>query len=133
MPSAGRPQGGFSGRVALGSAGNGPGRSGLPVPEVQAALPPAQEGAAVEMLVLLSIAGRWFKPAGEPGASVQLSSLSAHLQEIEAGLDSEKAVDSKRVAEIKRSIADGKFEVNADKVADRLIEGTREFLRAHKQ
>jgi negative regulator of flagellin synthesis FlgM len=73
------------------------------------------------------------KPAGEPGASVQLSSLSAHLQEIEAGLDSEKAVDSKRVAEIKRSIADGKFEVNADKVADRLIEGTREFLRAHKQ
>src|SRR5260370_26294682 len=73
MPSAGRPQGGFSGRVALGSAGNGPGRSGLPVPEVQAALPPAQQGPAVEMLVLLSIAGRWFKPAGEPGAAPAVS------------------------------------------------------------
>lgn len=71
--------------------------------------------------------------AGQPGASVQLSSLSAHLQEIEAGLDTEKAVDSKRVAEIKRSIADGSFKVDSEKVADRLIEGTREFLRAQKQ
>ena len=69
------------------------------------------------------------KPRGE----VQLSPLSAQMKEIEARLESEQAVDSARVAEIKLAIADGRFEVNAEKVADRLIDATREFLRAHKQ
>lgn len=73
------------------------------------------------------------KPAADSSASVQLSPLSSQLREIEAGLDSSKAVDSKRVAEIKRSIADGSFEVNSAKVADRMLQGTRDFLRAHKQ
>ncbi len=70
---------------------------------------------------------------GEPGSSVQLSSLSSQLREIEANLDAGKAVDGKRVAEIKRSIADGTFEIDSGKVADRLIENTRDFLRANKQ
>jgi negative regulator of flagellin synthesis FlgM len=73
------------------------------------------------------------KAKAQPSASVKLSSLSSHLQEIEAGLDSSKAVDSQRVAEIKRSIEDGSFKVDSKVVADRLIEGTRDFLRAQKQ
>jgi negative regulator of flagellin synthesis FlgM len=73
------------------------------------------------------------KATSQPGASVQLSSLSSHLQEIDAGHDTEKAVDSKRVAEIKRAIADGSFKVDSGAVADRMLESTREVLRAHKQ
>ena len=65
--------------------------------------------------------------------SVKLSPLSAQLKQIEAGLETEKAVDSKRVAEVKKAIEDGSFKVDAEKVADRLIEHTRDFLRAHKQ
>jgi negative regulator of flagellin synthesis FlgM len=73
------------------------------------------------------------KPAEQDSASVKLSSLSSQLQEIEARMDTSKAVDSKRVAEIKRSIEDGSFKVDANVVADRLIEGTRDYLRAQKQ
>ena len=71
--------------------------------------------------------------AAQPGASVKLSPLSAQLREIEAGMDKGQAVDSKRVAEIKKAIDEGRFEVNASAVADRLLENTRDFLRTHKQ
>jgi negative regulator of flagellin synthesis FlgM len=63
---------------------------------------------------------------------VQISPLSAQLKEIETQLETTQAVDTARVAEVKRAIAEGRFEVNSEKVADRLIESTREFLLAHK-
>jgi negative regulator of flagellin synthesis FlgM len=70
--------------------------------------------------------------AGKPRGEVELSSLSTQLQEIEAGLGTTQAVDSARVAEVKRAIAEGRFEINAEKIADRLIDATREFLSSHK-
>ena len=66
------------------------------------------------------------------GSSVKLSPLSSQLREIEAGMD-KSAVDSKRVAEIKKSIDAGTFKVDSGVVADRLLENTRDFLRTHKQ
>ena len=71
--------------------------------------------------------------APQPRASVQLSPLSAQLKQIEASLESEQTVNTERVAAMKLAIAEGRFEVNAEKVADRLIDATREFLYAHKQ
>ena len=68
----------------------------------------------------------------QPRESVQLSPLAAQLNNIESSLETE-TVDSARVAEIKLAIAEGRFEVNAEKVADRLIDATRDFLRAQKQ
>jgi negative regulator of flagellin synthesis FlgM len=72
------------------------------------------------------------EPEGKPRDEVKISSLSAQLQEIEAGLERGQAVDHARVAEVKRAIAEGRFEVNSEKIADRLIHSTQEFLRAHK-
>src|SRR5688572_14575546 len=68
------------------------------------------------------------KPRGE----VELSSLSSQLHEIEAGMGAGQAVDTARVEEVKRAIADGSFKVDSGKVADRLIQATREFLLSHK-
>jgi negative regulator of flagellin synthesis FlgM len=73
------------------------------------------------------------EPAVKPRGEVQVSSLSSKLRAIEAGLGKEKTVDAKRVAEIKNAINEGRFEVNSQAVADRLIDNTRDFLRAHKQ
>ena len=73
------------------------------------------------------------KPVEKESASVKLSSLSSQLQEIEARMESSQAVDAKRVAEIKRSIEDGSFKVDSSVVADKLLESTRESLRAQKQ
>jgi negative regulator of flagellin synthesis FlgM len=72
------------------------------------------------------------QPGTKPRGDVELSSLSTQLHEIEAGMDKGQAVDSSRVVEVKRAIADGSFEIDAEKIADRLIDATREFLRSHK-
>lgn len=71
------------------------------------------------------------KPGREPRGDVELSSLSSHLHEIEAGMGAGE-VNSARVAEVKRSIAEGRFQVNSEKVADRLIQATRDFLHSAK-
>ena len=65
-------------------------------------------------------------------SQVELSSLSTQLQGIEASLGTSQPVDSARVAEVKKAIAEGRFEMNSDVIADKLIDATREALRAHK-
>lgn len=40
--------------------------------------------------------------------------------------------DAQRVAEIKQAIADGRLQIDADKIAGRLIEGVRERLAKDK-
>ena len=73
------------------------------------------------------------QPKPQAGSSVTLSSLASRLRDIEAGMDKSQSVDSKKVAEIKKAIDEGRFEVNASAVADRLLDNTRDFLRTHKQ
>ena len=78
------------------------------------------------------------KPAGgagapasaAPGAQVQLSSLSSSLQQAEAAVSATPVVDQSRVDEIKEAMAEGRFKVDAEKVADGLIESVRQMLQA---
>ena len=76
------------------------------------------------------------KPAAGAAAasddSVQLSSLSTHLQAIEKGFADTPVVDSARVDEIKQAIANGYFKVDANKVADRLLKTVQDLILAHK-
>ncbi len=69
---------------------------------------------------------------GKPRGEVELSPLSTQLQGIEASLGASQPVDSARVAEVKKAMAEGRFQMNPDVIADRLIEATREALRASK-
>jgi len=68
----------------------------------------------------------------QPGATVQVSPLASQLQSIDAGADGGEAVDASRVAQVKLAIAQGRYEIDAEKIADRLIESTRESLRGAK-
>ncbi len=78
------------------------------------------------------------KPAGAagapasaaPGAQVQLSSLSSSLQQAEATISATPVVDQSRVDEIKAAMSEGRFKVDAEKVADGLIESVRQMLQA---
>ena len=63
---------------------------------------------------------------------VKLSSLSTQLKMIEKGFADTSVVDAARVAELKEAISVGHFKVNAEKVADRLIDTVKELIRAHK-
>lgn len=66
--------------------------------------------------------------ASGEGVKVQLSAMSGHLQEVEAALANSPVVDAGRVSEIKLAITEGRFRVDAGKVADGLIQSVREML-----
>ena len=70
------------------------------------------------------------RASAAPGAQVQLSSLSSSLQQAEAAVSATPVVDQSRVDEIKAAMAEGRFKVDAEKVADGLIESVRQMLQA---
>jgi negative regulator of flagellin synthesis FlgM len=62
--------------------------------------------------------------AGEPSARVELSS-----QATRAGNEASRGdFDSDKVQRIAQAIRDGKFQVNADAIADKLIANAQELL-----
>jgi negative regulator of flagellin synthesis FlgM len=63
------------------------------------------------------------------GERVDISSLSARLQEVGAG---EAPVDAQKVAEIKQAIAAGRFQINPERIADGLLNSVREMLTAKR-
>jgi negative regulator of flagellin synthesis FlgM len=64
---------------------------------------------------------------------VELSPLGSQLAGIEASLADVPVVDTQRVEEIKQAISDGRFKVNADVIADRLLETVRELIQSQSQ
>lgn len=61
-------------------------------------------------------------------AAADDASVALHLQQA-GGLDASSApFDSQRVAEIRQAIAEGRFQVDTEKIADRLINDVREQL-----
>jgi negative regulator of flagellin synthesis FlgM len=60
----------------------------------------------------------------DPSAKVELSNTAASL--LEGGANSD--FDADKVARIAQAISDGKFEINAEKIADRLIANAHEVL-----
>lgn len=62
--------------------------------------------------------------------SVHLGTTTAQLQSMESAIASTPIVDSKKVAEIKQAITEGRFQVNSGVVADKLINTVRELISA---
>ena len=62
--------------------------------------------------------------AAEPSATVEFSSAASLLSSA-AG---DPAFDADKVERMAQAIRDGKFEVNADKIADKLLANARELL-----
>ncbi|SEK70543.1 flagellar biosynthesis anti-sigma factor FlgM [Nitrosovibrio tenuis] len=58
--------------------------------------------------------------------------LSAQLKNIERNLSNGEVFDTARVEEIKQAISEGRFTVNPEKVADRLLETVHELLRTRQ-
>lgn len=69
------------------------------------------------------------KPAstGSAGSDVQLSPASTSLAA------QEPTVNMARVQEIRQAIAEGRFEINASAIADRLISTARELVDSRRQ
>lgn len=63
---------------------------------------------------------------------VEIGALSSQLQALESGLENVQVVDTARVEAIKQAISEGRFRVNPDVVADRLLTSVKELVLNHK-
>lgn len=66
----------------------------------------------------------------QPGAEakVELSALSSSLSKADAAIASAPVVDQARVNEIRLAISEGRFQVDANRIADGLIDSVRDML-----
>lgn len=64
---------------------------------------------------------------------VELSARATQLQEIESTLASTPAINSARVAEIRKAIAEGNFKIDSSRIADGLIDSVRQMLAVKRQ
>ena len=67
--------------------------------------------------------------ASKGAEAVSLSDLSAQMHELEARLSAEPTFDANRVEQMKDAIRSGDYKVNADAVADGLIDSVRQLLQ----
>jgi negative regulator of flagellin synthesis FlgM len=72
------------------------------------------------------------KSAATTAEQVDLSSLSARLQDVETAMADTPSIDAARVAEIKQAISEGRFHINPERIADGLLASVQQML-AHRQ
>lgn len=65
-------------------------------------------------------------PSAAPSAQVQISSLTS--LGVDGVLANASVSNPDKIAEIKQAIADGRFTVNADKIASGLLDSVRQLL-----
>lgn len=63
---------------------------------------------------------------------VDIGPLAGQLAALESSLENVQVVDSQRVEAIKQAISEGRFRVNADVVADRLLSTVKELVLNHR-
>jgi negative regulator of flagellin synthesis FlgM len=76
------------------------------------------------------------KGAEKAGASNKAASanvtLSSQVQALSSQVSSASVFDTKKVEEIKAAIAGGQFQVNAERVADGLMDTVKDLISARK-
>lgn len=73
------------------------------------------------------------KAAASGSDQVKLSSISAHLQDVQAATADTSVVDAARVAEIKQAISEGRFQINPERIADGLLDSVRQMLARQQE
>lgn len=76
---------------------------------------PAQTGARPEPIT------------ANPPASAQVALSNSAVQLLQGG-DEQDSFDTAKVEQLSRDIEEGRFQVNAERVADKLLDNTRELL-----
>lgn len=68
------------------------------------------------------------KAPAVPATAADGASVATHLQQPGLIDSSAPPFDSQRVAEIRQAVAEGRFQINAEKIADTLIQSVGELL-----
>ena len=75
--------------------------------------------------------GKSAAPSSAPqsgNTSVSLGTTATQLHSMESSMANTPIVNAEKVAEIKQAISEGRFKVNTEVVADRLLETVRELI-----
>lgn len=78
-----------------------------------------------------SAKGKSSPPSSAPqtnSTNVSLGTTAAQLNSMESSMMNAPIVDTNKVAEIKQAISDGRFKVDSEVVADKLIETARDLI-----
>lgn len=70
-------------------------------------------------------------PAADTAAGsskVNINPLASQLQSLESRLAQQPAVDAQRVSEIQQAIREGRFNINPEVIADKLVASVKELL-----
>ncbi|RTL57840.1 MAG: flagellar biosynthesis anti-sigma factor FlgM [Rhodocyclaceae bacterium] len=73
------------------------------------------------------------QPTSGSVAEVQVSTSTPGIQELQHALANAPVVNTDRVKEIKQAIAEGRFRVDPEKIADGLIDNVKQMLRDRRQ
>lgn len=68
--------------------------------------------------------------AVDAGTKVELSSLSSSLQKMESTIANVPVVNSSRVAELKKAIAEGRYQVNPESLANAMLQNAQQMLQS---
>ena len=83
-----------------------------------------------------SKAGAGASAAPQKGSSakdnVQINPVSSQLQAMESSMDNVPVMDSARVEAIKQAISEGRFKVNPEVIADRLLATVKDLVQNQK-
>lgn len=71
------------------------------------------------------------KPSAQVDAKVEISSLSSSLGRAEMAMAATPTVDRAKVEELRQAISEGRFKVDASRVADGLIASVRNMLESN--
>lgn len=64
--------------------------------------------------------------------SVSLSNTSSQIQALETSISEASGFDAGKVEAIKQAISEGKFKINPEQIADKLINSARELIAQQK-
>lgn len=76
------------------------------------------------------VTGQMDSQGAPSGVSVTLGSTSSQLRNIQSNFADTPMVDSKKIAEIKQAISEGRFQINSSAIADSLINNVEDLLNA---
>lgn len=64
----------------------------------------------------------------QSSAKVNINPLASQLQSLETRLAQQPVVDAQRVSEIQQAIREGRFNINPEAIADKLVASVKELL-----
>lgn len=73
------------------------------------------------------------QPSPSAASTAQVATFTQHMQEVQSTIANTPIVNADRVKEIKQAIAEGRFQIDPERIADGLLDNVKQMLRNRPQ